>query len=419
MKRLTRIFLLFYLTLQLSCMKGVNPLDPENTVYFVKIPEISTSYAASFEIRFEANSDSIIHYIAVPAGSAFPLPIDVYSGKGSNGTNPLVASSYRLSGQDRIAGAVLPQAGVSYDVYFVAETVTGLKNILTTVYKVTGTTSTNYYFSGSWTTNQYGIVPFNVPKAILEDPEGNVYVTSSGDNRILKYDHSGYMIDGYGIAVGGSSNGQFQSPYGLCRDREGNFYVADEGNHRVQKFDANWNFILKWGSTGSGPGNFNNPVGVCADPSGYIYVADYANREVQKFDANGNFIRIWGSFGSGDGQFINPRGICSDRAGFVYVADEGNNRIQKFDSEGNFLLKWGVYGLNDGEFNGPQSVCADQAGIIYVLDLSGRIQKFDSSGNFIMSWGSVGGGDGKSITVGRFGNVYIADTHNDRIMNFR
>jgi DNA-binding beta-propeller fold protein YncE len=41
-----------------------------------------------------------------------------------------------------------------------------------------------------------------------------------------------------------------------------------------------------------------------------------------------------------------------------------------------------------GEMNGPNAVASDQAGNVYVADTGNdRIQKFDSTGNFVMAWG--------------------------------
>ena len=69
-------------------------------------------------------------------------------------------------------------------------------------------------------------------------------------------------------------------------------------------------------------------------------------------------------------------------------------------------------------------VAVDSSGNVYVADTNNnRIQKFDSSGTFITKWGSSGTGDGQfeyptGIAVDSSGNVYVADTDNHRIQKF-
>ncbi|OPZ44804.1 MAG: Virginiamycin B lyase [Euryarchaeota archaeon ADurb.BinA087] len=87
-------------------------------------------------------------------------------------------------------------------------------------------------------------------------------------------------------------------------------------------------------------------------------------------------------------------------------------------------LKWGSYGTADGQFNNPRGVAVDGAGNVYVADTQNdRVQKFTVTGTFITKWGSNGPGDGKfsfphAVAVDTEGNVYVADTYNHRIQKF-
>jgi hypothetical protein len=54
-----------------------------------------------------------------------------------------------------------------------------------------------------------------------------------------------------------------------------------------------------------------------------------------------------------------------------------NNRIQKFSPTGIFLAKWGSVGIGDGQFDQPSAVAVDLSGNVYVADSgNNRIQKF-------------------------------------------
>ena len=60
------------------------------------------------------------------------------------------------------------------------------------------------------------------------------------------------------------------------------------------------------------------------------------------------------------------------------MADYGN-RIQKFTSDGVYLTQWGTQGTGDGQFNNPAGVAVDASGNVYVADTdNNRIQVFGS-----------------------------------------
>jgi Tol biopolymer transport system component len=91
---------------------------------------------------------------------------------------------------------------------------------------------------------------------------------------------------------------------------------------------------------------------------------------------------------------------------------------------GEFITKWGTHGSGTGQFDDPSGVAIDAAGNVYVADSNNnRIQKFSSSGAFLTQWGSTGSGDGQfngpvDVAVDGSGNVYVADWGNARIQKF-
>ncbi|MDY6878587.1 MAG: TIGR03663 family protein, partial [Chloroflexota bacterium] len=92
----------------------------------------------------------------------------------------------------------------------------------------------------------------------------------------------------------GSEPGQLQNPRGINVGPDGFVYVTDGGNQRIQKFSATGEFVAVWGGpstieTEAGlPQGFNDPWDVAVAPDGHIYVADTWNHRIQKLDAGGN-----------------------------------------------------------------------------------------------------------------------------------
>ena len=78
-----------------------------------------------------------------------------------------------------------------------------------------------------------------------------------------------------------------------------------------------------------------------------------------------------------------------------------------------------------GQFNAPRGVAVDQQGNIYVADTGNdRIQQFTSAGTLLAKWGSRGSGDGEfsqplALTVGPDLTIYVAEEGNHRVQALR
>lgn len=89
-----------------------------------------------------------------------------------------------------------------------------------------------------------------------------------------------------------------------------------------------------------------------------------------------------------------------------------------------FLFEWGEPGNGAGQFYEPSGIAIDSSGNIYVADtLNNRIQKFDEQGTFISKWGSGGSGIGRfdspqGMAVDSSDCIYVVDRSNNRIQKF-
>ena len=80
--------------------------------------------------------------------------------------------------------------------------------------------------------------------------------------------------------------------------------------------------------------------------------------------------------------------------------------------------------LTDNSSDDVRDIAVDSSGNVYVADTgNNRIQKFDDNGKFITKFGSFGSNDGElyqplGISVDSARNVYVVDWGNKRIQVF-
>ena len=197
---------------------------------------------------------------------------------------------------------------------------------------------------------------------------------------------------------------------------------------------------------------FGELQGLAVDTLGNVYIVDSLYNVIRKVDGATNVITTVVGNGSpaysGDnGPATNaslntPSGIALDAAGNLYIADSGNNLVRKVDAASGIITTVAGHGSGSLGDNGPavsaslsnpSDVAVDTAGNLYIADtLNNRIRKVDLSGTITTVAGGTptpgpdGLGNGGlatnaqlsrpyGITLDFSGNLYIADTYNHLI----
>ncbi len=212
----------------------------------------------------------------------------------------------------------------------------------------------------------------NRPSGLALDPEGNLFVADTGNNRVLRFprpfDSPGAAADLVigqpalsGYSVQGASAFLLNHPTGIAVEPlRGDLAVADTLNHRVLLFAAPLRSAMPASQVlgqssfvDSAPGLSSTalsfPTGVAFDSQGDIYVADTGNSRIMVFapprelPATGAAALASGPAPLGQPDFVtgvggtagnrlrNPTGIVvNSRDGDLWVADTGNHRVLRF-----------------------------------------------------------------------------------------
>jgi sugar lactone lactonase YvrE len=265
----------------------------------------------------------------------------------------------------------------------------------------------------------------------------------------------GFSGDG-GVATSAELN-----PFGVATDASGNIYIADKNNNRIRKVNISNGIISTFAGNGtagfSGDGGaatsaaLNFPCGIATDASENIYIADANNHRIRKVNISTGIISTVAGNGtagfSGDGgaatsaELYAPMGIITDTYENIYIVDKNNHRIRKvnkstgtistFAGNGNAGFSGDGGAATSAEMNLPWGISKDFSGNIYIADsYNNRIRKVNISTGVITTFAGNGtagySGDGGAATSAELsfpcgiasdasGNIYIVDKNNNRI----
>jgi sugar lactone lactonase YvrE len=352
-----------------------------------------------------------------------------------------------------------------------------------------------------------GAPGLDAPAGVAVDSSGDFYLSSVLTNQVFIFEAAVATSNTtaqlfLGPGAGAPSSVSFQHPHGLAFDSSFGLYIADTDYNRVVRYflpapqtsQAN----LELGQPGMGYGapnavdaiGLDAPAGVALDTSAGappypLYVTDSANNRVLGWTDAASFAsgapaaivvgqpiplsyRCNNGSAPGDLSGIGPDSLCDpqgaavDGAGNLFVADTGNNRVLEyaspiaaFNSSGQsagfaasaVFGQKGSYtadGCNPGGIGAatlcaPQSAAFDSSGNLYIADTgNNRVLEFappfgvspaaaavfGQGGSFasqVCNLGALGAATlcaPGGVAADPAGNIYIADTANNRALEY-
>ena len=260
-------------------------------------------------------------------------------------------------------------------------------------------------FNGVATVLDTGSTALNHPRGVIVDHAGNIYISDTAHNQIVKETPAGSAS---ALSITGLSTG-LSGPEGLASDGSGNLYIADTGNNRI--------VVVTSAGAGSavdlGSVVVNSPQAVAMDGSGNLYIADTGNNRIVKLPSGGAAAVLTIT---GLGTALSaPAGLSVDPTGNLYIADGGNNRIVKVTA-GGAGSALSISGLGTA-LSAPTGVAVDSFANVFIADAgNNRVVAVTSSGTgSVPSTGSLTLNTPYALGLDVSGMIYVADTANSRI----
>ncbi len=332
-------------------------------------------------------------------------------------------------------------ADASGNVYFAVNGSIQKKSSSGTITTIGGTGFATLYGDGGLAVNSL----LGAPQALTIDSAGNLLIADTANKRIAKVDANGIITTVAGSpsspdplrnpgSFGQATSVVIGQPNGVVTDSS-NFYFDDGvGIRKVNNGTLSTTF-----------GHSNGLSGIALDPHGVLYFSTTISvNDLFSDGSNGIFAgNCTSCFQTGDGgpaysaTIQHAVAVTSDSLGQIYIADGA--RIRKVNLSGiiSTVAGNGTDGFSgDGgpatqaQLGSPSGVAVDGAGNIYIADTQNlRIRKVNTSGiiTTIAGNGTAGfSGDlgpatsaslsyPQGVYADNSGNVYIADTGNNRI----
>lgn len=291
-----------------------------------------------------------------------------------------------------------------------------------------------------------------VQKGATGQPESGVRISTVAGNGTR-----GFAADGRADKM---ALGQLA---GMAVTPDGTLYFVDGNRVRTLSPAGIVKTVAGTGDAGysgdSGPATaaeLNTPQGIALDPAGSLFIADTGSHRVRRVDRSGKISTYAGTGATGsagDGgpatqaRLDQPVGVAIGPAGAIYVSDLASNLVRRVDEAGTITTYAGTgepgYEGDGGPavsalLDAPGALAVDLEGNLYLADtLNDRIRRVDASGN-ITTYAGTGvrgfAGDGgqavdshlslalgprseigSALAADVQGDLFIADTGNERV----
>ncbi|QNI35312.1 Ig-like domain repeat protein [Edaphobacter albus] len=248
-------------------------------------------------------------------------------------------------------------------------------------------------------------------------------------------------------------------PSAIAFDNQGNLYVAETSNHMIRKIDRTGNISIVAGDGVQGYGGdggaatsaqLDSPQGLAVDASN-LYIADTHNHRIRRVNLSTGVIStiagssIAGSTGdhgpARSATLDRPTALTLNGNGDLLIADSGRHRIRRIEAASGVITTVAGEGTQGyagdsgsaalAVLDSPQGLAADDGGNLYLADTHNqRIRRIDIATGTISTMAGTGafgyaGDSGEAtsaklalphgLTLDAQGNIFFTDSSNHRV----
>ncbi len=206
---------------------------------------------------------------------------------------------------------------------------------------------------GAQSTIATGSYTLNQPKGMLIDAAGNLFISDTAAQRVLKIAPNGSVTTvGFG----------FQFPQGLAEDGAGDLFVGDNNARQVVEIPVGCNSAACQIDLGA---TYGQQLGVAVDGAGDVFFDDYGTGQAIKIPAGCGTSTACQQVVYSGGAGSNPVDLTADAAGDLFIADHGLRQVIEVPAgcaNTNCQIAIG------SGWSEPDDVAVDAAGDVFVAD---------------------------------------------------
>ncbi len=246
-----------------------------------------------------------------------------------------------------------------------------------------------------------GETPLSQPRGIAVGPNGRVYVTDTGNQRLLVLDEEGRLVS---EVKGGVE--PFAELSDVATDRRGQVYVLDVGREHLSIFDAEGNYLSE---VPAQPDYIDHSRGLFVDNQNYLWLANTSANRVVALDLAGNVLV---EFPVAPDVSAQPVDVVTTPDGNIYVTDVILDRLLYFGVDGRQRQSWSI--PHSTSLDGAH-LAIDEPGNLYLtLPEEGQVLQLSPTGEALANW-NLHQPDGQKmkpvgIAVDAEGQVWVVDS---------